>query len=137
MSSRELETLCLSDETQGRFDERRRSNDGGGGPMSTMAQPDASLDGGPVVVEFRLPHAVVARSVSVVGEFNDWSTTAHPMTPEGDAFVARIWLTPGRPYRFRYLVDDERWENDWDADDYVPNEFGGNDSVIDLTDLRR
>ena len=105
--------------------------------MSTVTQTDEGLDGGAVAVEFRLPHAVVARSVSVVGEFNDWSPTADPMTPDGDAFVARIWLTPGRAYRFRYLVDGERWENDWDADDYVPNEFGGDDSVIDLTHLRR
>ena len=103
--------------------------------MSMLAQPDVSEGGAAIVVEFRLPHALAARSVHVVGEFNDWSTTAHPMAQDGEAFTARIWLTPGRPYRFRYLVDGERWQNDWDADDYVPNEFGGDDSVIDLTDF--
>jgi 1,4-alpha-glucan branching enzyme len=104
--------------------------------MSMLAQPDVSIDGASIVVEFRLPHAVVAGHVSVVGEFNDWSTTADPMTAVGDGFIARIWLMPGRSYRFRYLIDGERWENDWDADDYVPNEFGGEDSVIDLSDVR-
>jgi hypothetical protein len=55
------------------------------------------------------------------------------MEREGDEFVTRIALSPGRAYRFRYLLDGERWENDWAADAYVPNEFGGDDSVIDLT----
>ena len=39
----------------------------------------------------------------------------------------------GRRYRFRYLVDGERWQNDWQAHDYEPNEFGGDDSVVDVT----
>jgi len=33
---------------------------------------------------------------------------------------------------FRYLVDGERWENDWAADAYVPNPFGGEDSVVEV-----
>lgn len=89
--------------------------------------------GGRVPTLFRLSH-FTADQVAVVGEFNGWSPTAHPMTRDGVEFVARIELTPGRTYRFRYLVDGERWENDWDAHAYVPNEFGGDDSLIDLTD---
>jgi hypothetical protein len=50
-----------------------------------------------------------------------------------DGFVAEVSLPAGRVYRFRYLLDGERWENDWAADAYVANEFGGDDSVIDLT----
>ena len=39
------------------------------------------------------------------------------------------------PHRkgYRYLVDGERWENDWAADTYAPNDYGGDDSVVDLT----
>ena len=88
---------------------------------------------GDVLVTFRLPRAVAAQQVHVVGEFNDWSPTAHRMERAGDDFVARVSLAAGRTYRFRYLLDGERWENDWAADAYVPNEFGGDDSVIDLT----
>jgi 1,4-alpha-glucan branching enzyme len=95
---------------------------------------EAASDGnGSVVTVFRLPHEVLADEVCVVGEFNDWSTTANPMERDGNEFVARIELAPGRSYRFRYLLDGQRWENDWSADAYVPNEFGGEDSVIDLT----
>jgi hypothetical protein len=41
-----------------------------------------------------------------------------------------VTLAGNSTYRFRYLLDDERWENDWSADDYVANEFGGDDSVV-------
>lgn len=85
-----------------------------------------------VQVEFRVPAACGARTVWIVGEFNDWSDTANPMTLVGQEFVATICLQPGKTYRFRYLLDGERWENDWAAHEYTPNEFGGNDSVIDL-----
>ena len=90
---------------------------------------------GETLVTFRLPADVGATTASVVGEFNDWSPDAHRMRREDDAYNAVIPLTPGRAYRFRYLLDGERWLNDWAADAYVPNEFGGDDSVVDLTDL--
>jgi len=90
---------------------------------------------GETVVTFRLPADVGATAVSVVGEFNGWSPDAHRMRREDDAFTAVIPLVPGRAYRFRYLLDGERWLNDWAADAYVPNEFGGEDSLVDLTDL--
>ena len=86
-----------------------------------------------VLVTFRLPAMVGARQAAVVGEFNSWSEDAHPMEADGDGHTITIPLAPGRTYRFRYLVDGERWENDWAAHGYVPNEFGGDDGVIDLT----
>ena len=100
-----------------------------------MRHSQPSDDTETVLVTFRLPPDVTAESAFVVGDFNDWSTTAHPMTKDTDGgFATALTLEPGRTYRFRYLLDGERWENDWAADAYVPNEFGGEDSVIDLTD---
>ena len=53
------------------------------------------------------------------------------MTPRKDgSFRVAVALEPGRSYRFRYLLDGTRWENDWAADAYVPNEYGGDDSVV-------
>ena len=46
-----------------------------------------------------------------------------------------VGLDAGQAYRFRYLLDGQRWENDWAADAYQPNDFGGDDSVVDLTAL--
>jgi hypothetical protein len=104
-------------------------------PPASPVVVDAPLPIAPVVVDvvFRLPVAVGAQRAWVVGEFNGWSPTAHPMAREGDELVARLALVPGRTYRYRYLLDGDRWENDWNADGYVPNGFGGEDSVLDLT----
>jgi 1,4-alpha-glucan branching enzyme len=92
---------------------------------------------GRVRAVFRLVHVVGAEQITVVGDFNDWSPTATPMQRSDDGFVAEVLLHSGRTYRFRYLVDGERWENDWAADSYTPNEFGGDDSVLDLTNGAR
>jgi hypothetical protein len=39
-------------------------------------------------------------------------------------------LETGREYRFKYLIDGKRWENDWHADRYEPNIYGTDDSVV-------
>ena len=89
---------------------------------------------GSVLVTFELSSDVAFDSVFVCGEFNGWTHT-HPLDFEGDAFRTTLKLEPGRAYRFRYFFDGGRWENDWAADAYVPNAFGGEDSVVDLTAL--
>jgi hypothetical protein len=77
-------------------------------------------------VTFEVPAEVEANQAQVCGEFNDWSATATPMTRRKDgSFAETITLEAGQRYRYRYLVDGNRWENDWTADDYVANECGG------------
>ena len=48
------------------------------------------------------------------------------------SFSSIVSLKPGQSYRFRYLLDGTRWENDGAADAYVPNEFGSDDSVVNV-----
>jgi 1,4-alpha-glucan branching enzyme len=88
-----------------------------------------------VIATFRLDVKLDVERASVVGEFNDWSVTANPMVRNETGFETQIPLMPGRSYRYRYLLDGERWENDWTADAYVPNNYGSEDSVIDLRDV--
>jgi 1,4-alpha-glucan branching enzyme len=87
-------------------------------------------------VTFELPSTMWAERVNLVGEFNDWDTTATPMThSRSDAnWKVTLELKAGRRYRFRYLVDGKEWLNDWRADDHVENPYGSYDSVIDLTE---
>ena len=87
---------------------------------------------GTTSVTFRIPAQAGASKAQLVGDFNDWTPTDMQLAEDG-GYVISLELAPGRSYRFRYLLDDRRWENDWQADRYVPNEFGGDDSVIDLT----
>jgi len=89
------------------------------------------LKNGACKVTFVLPSDAGAEEVHLCGDFNDWSPTATPMTRRKDgSFGATVVLEPGRAYRFRYLLDGVRWENDWAADVYVPNDYGGDDSVV-------
>jgi 1,4-alpha-glucan branching enzyme len=91
-----------------------------------------SLAGGKKVkVTFELP-ANGAETVSVAGDFNGWDKDANPMKKrkKDGVFATTINLPAGQKYQFRYWVDGKRWENDWAADDYVPNGFGEDNSVI-------
>ncbi len=97
---------------------------------------DIHRAGSVATVDFRMQaDHLDARSVHLVGEFNDWSSTATPMMRCESQFVVSLQLETGRTYRYKYLVDGQRWENDWNADAYVSNEFGGDDSVLDLTNV--
>lgn len=75
-----------------------------------------------------------ARTVFLVGEFNGWSMRSMPMKRLKDgSFKAIVELEPGNAYQFRYLLDDDRWENDWSADRYVFSEFGNcENSVVEV-----
>ncbi len=82
-------------------------------------------------VTFELPPEVNAQNACLCGEFNAWTPEANPMRRrKNGGFWLTISLKPGQQYRFRYLLDNERWENDWAADAYVPNPYGGEDSVV-------
>ena len=73
-----------------------------------------------------------ANTARILGEFNDWSPIANPMRKlKSGAFTATIDLEKGRGYQFRYLLDRNNWENDSEADDFVPSPFGdSNNSVV-------
>ena len=82
-------------------------------------------------VTFELPAEVTARTASVVGDFNDWSPAKHPMMRRRDGhFSVTIALAGERAYRYRFLLDGDHWENDWDAEMYVSNDFGTEDCLI-------
>jgi 1,4-alpha-glucan branching enzyme len=84
-------------------------------------------------VTFEIPSELNAQEAALCGEFNDWDPQKHRMKRRKDgSFSVTISLKPDQKYRFRYLLDGERWENDWAADDYVPNDFGTQDSVVSV-----
>ena len=58
-------------------------------------------------------------------EWNDWSADTGVMRRDAEGgFSLTVDLDAGRAYRFRYLLDGRRWDNDWGADAYVRNDFG-------------
>ena len=84
-----------------------------------------------VEVTFTLPADLHAETVTLCGEFNDWSAEDTRLERGSDgSWQATVALEPGRSYRYRYLLDGQRWENDEQADGYVPNPLGSVDSVV-------
>ena len=94
---------------------------------------DKILAGELCEVTFRRRATNGEKRVEIVGDFNLWSPHTHHMAAVGDTRSIMVELVPGRTYRFRYPLDDARWENDWQADEYVDNLRGGQDSLVDLT----
>ncbi len=96
-----------------------------------MIKKEYSKTGRSCKVTLELPPEINAQSASVCGEFNEWVQDALPMKRRKDgSFTVTFSLKPGQQYRFRYLLDGTRWENDWTADAYLPNQYGGDDSVL-------
>ena len=84
-------------------------------------------------VTFYTAPELVAEKVALVAEFNQWNESAMPMTALKDGrFKATVDLPRDRTYQFRYLINDSEWHNDWEADEYVPNPFSGDNSVVEV-----
>ena len=84
-------------------------------------------------VTFSLSKTVAksARTVHLVGEFNNWDEQATPMKQlKNGSFSVTLDLEKGREYHFRYLLDAKTWENDWEADKYVRTHFGDCDNSV-------
>ena len=58
------------------------------------------------------------KSVSLLGDFNEWNPTALKKQKDGN-FKASVELEKGKEFAFRYLVDNDVWINDEAADKYV------------------
>jgi hypothetical protein len=99
--------------------------------LGSLDQLVGGLTARTVDVTFTLPAEVVATTVALCGDFNGWSTE-DTWLERGEDGIWRVTiaLEPGRSYRYRYLLDGERWENDWRADRYVQNPYGSTDSVV-------
>lgn len=85
-------------------------------------------------VTFILPANVAkgAKAIKVLGDFNNWEKDKGiPMKAKNGTYSAKVELETGKEYQFRYLIDNEKWENDWEADKYVPTPFGVENSVVE------
>lgn len=75
-----------------------------------------------------------ALKVHVVGDFNNWSTTATPMKPSRrGVFTTSLDLAPGRRYQFRYLFDGQHWDNELECDGFADTPYAdARNSIIQI-----
>lgn len=72
-----------------------------------------------------------AARVAVVGDFNSWDPNRNAMERlgRGGTWRARLRLQPG-VYQYSFIVDGREWLADPAARSFVPDGFGGRNSVL-------
>jgi hypothetical protein len=110
----------------------------GGAEARVALTPAATApdEGAPRRVQFVIV-APSARSVALVGDFNDWEIGATPLR----AAAGRIWtveipLEPGR-HRYAFVVDGREWMADPAAPSAPGDDFGQPSSVVTVSDADR
>lgn len=84
-------------------------------------------------VKFVAPEALAKESkkIYLAGEFNEWKYEETLLKKQKNGtFATTLDLGTGSEYQYRYVLDGERWENDFDADKYVPSNVGVDNSVV-------
>ncbi|NNE33020.1 MAG: glycoside hydrolase [Winogradskyella sp.] len=85
-------------------------------------------------VTFLVP-AQEAKSVAVVGNFNEWDSkkATNLKKLKNGTFKGTVDLEKDNSYEFRYLVDGKTFINEEQADSYAWNDFAGaENSVLSL-----
>jgi 1,4-alpha-glucan branching enzyme len=94
---------------------------------ATNASPPIVTPSG---VRFSLGHAE-AKSVALVGQFNQWSASSHPLSKDARSgmWTVVVPLPPGE-HAFMYVVDGTQWITPPLADDFVDDGFGAKNGVV-------
>jgi hypothetical protein len=107
-------------------------------PVAAAAQPPADRSGSTAsdsmhVVQFVFV-APTARSVSLVGDFNNWEMEATPLAagPARSVWTVELRLPNGR-HRYAFVVDDSTWAADPAAPPAAGDDFGMPSSVVTVT----
>jgi hypothetical protein len=92
------------------------------------ALPKPPLEGN---TTFRLRGHADAKAVYLAGDFNGWDSKALAMVKDGDGWLARIDLKPGK--YFYKLVVDGQWIMDPDNKEYGKDQGGFDSSLCTVT----
>ena len=79
-------------------------------------------------------HDDAAESVALAGDFNEWITTATPCGRNDDGvWSAQIDVLPPGRYRYKLVVNGERWIEDPANAMKEPDEYGGFNSILHIS----
>jgi 1,4-alpha-glucan branching enzyme len=95
----------------------------------------ANSKNGYKTITFRL-YAPEAQNISIAGTFNDWNVSSHPMKRSRKGKNGYVyWQLPMRllpgTYQYLFFVDGQWW-NDPASNQYMPNEFGSMNNVVEI-----
>ncbi|WP_372761697.1 isoamylase early set domain-containing protein [Pseudoalteromonas sp.] len=80
-----------------------------------------------VTFEFSHPDA---EQVCLLAEFNDWQPIVMKRTKKQGVFKCKQRLPVDQQFHFRYLINGDIWDNDHQADGYIANHFGSENSIV-------
>ncbi|MDW6094420.1 isoamylase early set domain-containing protein [Vibrio rhizosphaerae] len=83
-----------------------------------------------VEVTFELDIPETASNVAIVADFLDWKPEPMKKVAKSSTYKYKTRLPKGCEYQFRYLLGDSQWMNDPDADQYISNGYGGDNSLV-------
>ncbi|MGD8110893.1 isoamylase early set domain-containing protein [Vibrio sp. TRT 21S02] len=83
-----------------------------------------------VEVTFELPQEQASQSVALVADFLDWQPAEMKKVAKSKTYKFKTRLPKDSHFEFRYLIDNEKWINDPNADRFTPNGFGEDNGLI-------
>ena len=82
-------------------------------------------------IAFAVPHDLAPVGVSLVGEFNGWDRSTHPMRKRSNGTRSvTLELETGRRWEYLYVTEEGVFFCDPEAEALVANPYGGPNSVI-------
>lgn len=95
----------------------------------TYANVGPEFDSTDVTFSFTVPNGVSATSVSLAGNFNNWSTSASPMIQQngGSTWTITRPIQKGT-WQYKFVVNN----NDWYNDPSAPTDPGSGNSLVDV-----
>ena len=85
-----------------------------------------------VKITFALAGDDARLPAAVLGDFNEWNSTAHPLRKRNNGtFSTTVTVKQGSKCCFRYRSDDGLWFNDDEADSYEVSDLGSENGVVE------
>ncbi|MCK4415077.1 MAG: alpha amylase N-terminal ig-like domain-containing protein [Candidatus Eisenbacteria sp.] len=102
----------------------------GAGAAAGAEEPEGPPAEGLFQVTFSHRPGATPGNIVLAGTFNDWSTTATPMSDaNGDGTYETTLILPGGTYQYKFVIDGN-WTPDPQATRTADDGFGGQNSVI-------
>lgn len=73
-----------------------------------------------------------AETVAIAGLNGDWKNLITMTKKKDGTFIAEVSLPKESQHEFKYVINENLWINEPEADKETTNEFGGRNSVIVL-----
>ena len=87
-----------------------------------------------IKVTFKVESDVAKKfsTASLVGDFNNWDNSKDVMKKlkKDGSFTIQKTFAAGKEYQFKYLLGENNWENDSNADKFAATEFADSQNSV-------